>query len=165
MKNQLKFSLLSMVALCFGMSVAQAQSNPRYNRPAPPNGGLYMERVQKGGDRMEKLESAKIAFITQRVDLSPREAEKFWPVYNQFQAEMRVLLKERFSSSGAELPANERIDKQLDVESKIVELKKRYTREFSKVIPADKIVRLFQAEKDFKTELIRELQERKERRH
>lgn len=38
----------------------------------------------------EKLESAKVAFITQRLDLSPEQAEKFWPAYNQHSKEKGV---------------------------------------------------------------------------
>ena len=60
-----------------------------------------------------------------------------------------------------QLSATDKIDMQLDMESKILELKKRSTREFSKVLPPEKIVKLFQAERDFKNELIRELRERK----
>lgn len=172
MKNYLTFGLALSIGLCLSVNSTKAQTSPRYPRPGtpPPNGSGRMHQPpgpQHGTERLEKLESAKIAFITQRIDLSPREAEKFWPVYNQFQREMRGLLRERREEmkAGKDMPANERIDRQLDLEGQILELKKRYTREFGKVISADKIVRLFQAEKDFKAELIKELQERKERRN
>lgn len=171
MKNYLKFGLALSIGLYLSVNPTKAQNTARPGTP-PPNGTIRMVRVPgppqgMERERLEKLESAKIAFITQRIDLSPREAEKFWPVYNQFQAEMRGLLKERREEmkAGKDMPANERIDRQLDLESQLLELKKRYTREFGKVISADKILRLFQAEKDFKAELIKELQERKEKRH
>ena len=34
--------------------------------------------------KREKIEVQKIAFITKQLDLTPEEAQKFWPVYNQF---------------------------------------------------------------------------------
>jgi len=34
---------------------------------------------------MEKLNAYKIAFFTKKMDLSSQEAEKFWPLYNEFQ--------------------------------------------------------------------------------
>jgi hypothetical protein len=96
--------------------------------------------------------------------LSSREAEKFWPVYNQYQNELKALMQQRKSDlqKQNQLSATDKIDMQLDMESKILELKKRSTREFSKVLPPEKIVKLFQAERDFKNELIRELRERKQ---
>ncbi|MFM6954648.1 MAG: hypothetical protein ACKOWL_06650 [Sphingobacteriaceae bacterium] len=160
--------MLGFVALCMGL--AQAQPNQRYrpagSPPPPPAGGFRADRPapQSREERMERLETAKIAFITQRIDLSTREAEKFWPVYNQYQNELRALLQQRkadFQKQDA-LSANDKIDLQLDMESKLLELKKRYTHEFGKVLPAEKIVSLFQAERDFKNELIRELRERKQ---
>src|SRR4030043_2082544 len=33
----------------------------------------------------ERLNAYKIAFFTKRLNLTPGEAEKFWPVYNEFQ--------------------------------------------------------------------------------
>jgi UDP-N-acetylglucosamine:LPS N-acetylglucosamine transferase len=52
--------------------------------------------AQKGGKssyNKEKLESAKIAFITKRLDLTPKQAEKFWPLYNQHYKNKKELLK------------------------------------------------------------------------
>jgi Spy/CpxP family protein refolding chaperone len=34
-----------------------------------------------GGDKGEKIEALRIAFITQELQLTPQEAQKFWPVY------------------------------------------------------------------------------------
>jgi len=85
-------------------------------------------------------------------------------VYNQYQNELKDLSKQRKADlqKGDGLSATDKIDMQLDMESKLLELKKRYTREFSKVLPPEKIVKLFQAERDFKNELIKELRERKQ---
>ena len=51
----------------------------------------------------ERLESYKIAFFTQRLNLTPAEAEKFWPLYNQYQEKKikiqqeRMLLNKKFN--------------------------------------------------------------------
>mgnify|MGYP000149153671 CR=1 FL=1 len=41
-------------------------------------GGRYQHREDR-----KKIETQKIAYITDRLDLSVEEAEKFWPVYNK----------------------------------------------------------------------------------
>jgi hypothetical protein len=170
MKNLFVKKVYILCFMALGLSAAQAQINPRPNRPGgpPPHSrdfrGERPPAPRNQEERMERLESAKIAFLTQRIDLSSREAEKFWPVYNQYQNELKALMQQRKGDMQKQdqLSANDQIDRQLDMESKVLELKKRYTREFGKVLSPEKIVSLFQAERDFKNELIKELRERKQ---
>lgn len=169
MKNLFLKQLLIVCLFFLGFKSAQGQIYPRPSRPGgpPPQSRDFRgERpaLRNQEERIERLESAKIAFLTQRIDLTSREAEKFWPVYNQYQNELKALMQQRKSDMQKQnqLSANDQIDRQLDMESKILELKKRYTREFGKVLSPEKIVKLFQAERDFKNELIKELRERKQ---
>ncbi|TKC07035.1 hypothetical protein [Pedobacter frigoris] len=48
-----------------------------------------------GGDRGEEIEAYKIAFLTQKLDLSPEEAKIFWPIYTSWQKQQSDLRKER----------------------------------------------------------------------
>lgn len=68
------FCLLSFIMTFF---IAQAQERPmnRQNMQPPPR---PMNKVQR-----ERLESFRIQFITKKLDLTPAEAEKFWPLYNE----------------------------------------------------------------------------------
>jgi hypothetical protein len=170
MKNLLLKQVFILCFVVLGLESTQAQINPRPNRPdgPPPQSrdfrGERPPAPKNQEERMERLETAKIGFLTQRIDLSSREAEKFWPVYNQYQNELQALMQQRKGDlqKQNQLSANDQIDRQLDMESKVLELKKRYTREFAKVLSPEKIVKLFQAERDFKNELIKELRERKQ---
>ena len=56
-----------------------------------PPGGVG-DKEQK---KREKIHAQKIAFISTEVDLTPAEAQKFWPVYNQYEAEVEVVRKQR----------------------------------------------------------------------
>jgi hypothetical protein len=49
-------------------------------------GSLSQIKAQNG----EKIQTLKIAFITQKLQLTPDEAEKFWPIYNQYDNEMEL---------------------------------------------------------------------------
>ncbi len=165
MKN-LKFiaALMGIALLC--MTSTFAQQRPVNPRPGPgPRPGMANPRME-----MERLESAKIGFLTQKLDLSPREAEKFWPVYNQYQKELRALAKERMASAmeriaerktNQQRSADEHLNEQMEMESRMLEIRKKYTREFSKVISSEKVLHLYEAEKEFRRELIKRLQERR----
>ncbi len=70
----MKYIIALLIA--FGLSLsaeAQIDNDNRAER---------QERMQS------RIESQKIAFITQKLDLSPSEAQQFWPIYNEYQATM-----------------------------------------------------------------------------
>ena len=78
--------------------VAQAQERPMngQSRPAMRN-RQGMERQlpqrQMTKEQRERLESFRIQFITKKLDLTPAEAEKFWPVYNEQKEASRNLME------------------------------------------------------------------------
>ena len=45
----------------------------------------------------EKFKSQKIAFITEKLNLTPKEAQEFWPVYNEFEKQRMTWQKNRRS--------------------------------------------------------------------
>src|SRR5687767_1804095 len=45
-------------------------------------------------EHRERVESAKIAYLTDKMDLTSDQAQKFWPIYNEYEAKRRELLKE-----------------------------------------------------------------------
>ena len=49
------------------------------------------EDEETGGN--DKVQSAKAALITRRLSLTPQQAERFWPVYDEFDRERRLNLK------------------------------------------------------------------------
>jgi hypothetical protein len=114
-------------------------------------GGFSGIRAQDPGDdtRAEKIQSLKIAFITQKLQLTSDEAEKFWPIYNQYDNEIHSLPK------GGDV---------LAIDQKIIDIRKKYQPSFAKVIGPQKLNKLFNAERDFRDILIRRLQNRNQQR-
>ena len=49
--------------------------------------GFAQERLSE--EKRKEFESQKIAFFTKELDLSPEEAVKFWPLYNEMGKKMR----------------------------------------------------------------------------
>ena len=87
--------LFSFIVTVF---VAQAQEQPMngQSRPAMRN-RQGMERQlpqrQMTKEQRERLELFSIQFITKKLDLTPTEAEKFWPLYNEQKEASRNLMQ------------------------------------------------------------------------
>lgn len=115
-----------------------------------------------------KIEAQKIAFITQALDLTPEEAEKFWPLYNEYNAkrkELRPDSKERKKVKGiSEEEANEVIDFFFENEQKRLNLQKNYYKRFQAAIPSSKVVKLHFAERRFKQKLLTKIKRKREKR-
>ncbi|RZL14109.1 MAG: hypothetical protein EOO96_31095, partial [Pedobacter sp.] len=58
--------------------------------------GLALAQGPRQG--FEKIEAEKVAFFTQKLDLSAEEAKIFWPIYNDYQKEQSALRKDRQKS-------------------------------------------------------------------
>lgn len=124
---------------------------------------------EKQGKREEKIEQFKIAFLTNRLNLTSAEAQKFWPIYNQFSNEMRSLRKglkpgENLSDEiegMTEEEAGKMIENEISNKQKEVEILKKYNTQFRQVISVKKVALLFALEREFNRELLRKIQERK----
>lgn len=95
------------------------------------------------------LESMKIGFITNRLNLTPEEAQKFWPIYRLYSNEVRQVYF---------IYKNDH--NELGLEEALLNIRKKYSVEFLKAIPPPKINDFFRAEKDFNVFVQREAQRR-----
>ncbi|MEO8148465.1 MAG: hypothetical protein ABI723_12545 [Bacteroidia bacterium] len=122
---------------------------------------------QPGGTKDDKIQSMKIAFLTQRLDLTPEEAQKFWPVFNQFESEMKTLRGNKKDASADfdsmnDNDAEKFVDDELVRRQKELDVLKKYHAQFKQVLPIRKVGKLYTAQEDFKRELLKRLQERRE---
>ncbi|MFN4882093.1 MAG: hypothetical protein ACK5AS_03460 [Bacteroidota bacterium] len=130
---------------------------------------LFALSQESAESRKDKIESLRIAYITKELSLSTNEAQQFWPVYNQFQEELKVIRKNRKLDI---MEAKINFDSMTDVEiAKMVDgdfqfqqleldLRKKYVEEYKKVLPVRKVAKLLRAEHTFKIELLREFRNR-----
>jgi hypothetical protein len=132
---------------------------------------ISIPRIHGQNPRMEKLNAYKIAFFTKKMNLSSQEAEKFWPLYNEFQnkklriQEERVFLNRNFNQNGAvmsEKELTEAGDRYIALEVQESSLGQEYHNKFKEVLPPAKVIRLYQAENQYKLQLLNELQDRKQ---
>jgi len=118
--------------------------------------------AQDHRERYEQIEAIKVAFITKKLDLTTDEAQKFWPVYNNYQKELMELMKKRREDrQKTDVSPNDKINADLAYETRMLDLKKKYKKLYSKAIPSEKILLLYQAEREFREHLIKQLNHRR----
>lgn len=121
--------------------------------------GLDAQNATPDKDRIkQKIRTHKIAFITDRLSLTEKEAEKFWPLYREYENEKKTLKEERIFKDWKEEMTDQEADKMLenmmDVKIKEVEIEKKYVSKFKNVISSKKIMKLYKAERDFKSKMV-----------
>ena len=117
------------ILFLFTVGCANAQTNP----PAD-------------NQKMQNIEALKIAFISRQLDLTPDEAQKFWPVYNQYSNDIHSVVREDHDV--------------LDRDQKVLDIRKGYRDQFIRIVGPDRTNRLFEAEGKFRQLLIQAIQRR-----
>ncbi|GAA4365721.1 hypothetical protein GCM10023185_36270 [Hymenobacter saemangeumensis] len=119
------------------------------------------------GERLAQLENAKIAFITNRVSLSQEQAQKFWPLYNEFTARRREvhrngrLARRDISEGMSDQQIRDNISQSFVARQQELNLEKEYFDKFQKVISLRQVAQLFMAERDFTKEVIKRVADRR----
>lgn len=126
-------------------------------------------QAQPPKSQKEKIESLRIAFITNKLALTPDEAKTFWPVYNQYTKELENLRKNFKSSVDLEsvdftkltnAEAEKTINEVVGQKQAELDIQKKYVQEFKKVLPATKVLLLLKTEADFRKLLLEKLKEK-----
>ncbi len=115
----------------------------------------------------EKIKAARIAYITDRLGLTPDEAEKFWPIYREFSLKRQDLRKQFKDNRNNPDPdksteENEKaaLELGLNLKQRELDLEKEYSGKLLNVVPAQKVTALRKAEDDFRKILIDQIQKR-----
>jgi hypothetical protein len=116
----------------------------------------------------EKIKAARIGLITQRLGLTPEQAQKFWPVYNEF-TEKRMDLRKQYKEAEKNVNPNNPDPKQqqalvdfgLKIKQDELGLEKEYSGKLMGVISAQQMLNLRQAEHDFRNIIINMLNNRR----
>ena len=106
----------------------------------------------EGKDRpgQGKLEAYRIAYFTNRLKLTPEETQRFWPIFNKYESEIRT---NRIESKQAT---------EIEREEKEIQIRKKYFEQFSQVLNKDRADRVFKVDREFRDGVRRELMERKQ---
>jgi len=123
-------------------------------------------------EKMENIKAKKIAFITDELSLTPEQAEKFWPLYNEHFSNSKdgkrehrkdsMSRGERNESSAEDLNAMSeeqaaaRLSEIFKKEEEKLQAKKDFVEKLKSVLDTKQILRLFRAEKKFKRNIFRD---------
>lgn len=108
-----------------------------------------------------KIETLKKEYLTKNLELTPQEAEKFFPLYREYEMKKKNLRKSlRNDLKGAEHDASQAsMDKIMSQEQEILDVQKEYVQKFRQFLPEHKIVKLLSVEKEFKKMLLEKLKD------
>jgi len=121
--------------------------------------------AQRPGERNNEIESYKIAYLTQKLELSPEEAKVFWPIYNDWQREQVTLNKERVQKMIRFRKITE-IEEMSDTEiqtlivndfnykQRELNLERKYYHRMSSNLPIKIVGKFYRAQEAFKRELL-----------
>ncbi|WP_027076180.1 hypothetical protein [Maribacter antarcticus] len=113
----------------------------------------------------EKIKSLQVAFITEQLALTSKEAQQFWPVYNKFEEKRQSLRQKERSQIRSkmqdamelsEAQAIKVLEQLTDFKIEEEKLNLSYLKEIKKVLSAKKTLLLLRSEEDFKRQLIKQ---------
>ena len=148
-----RFFLVSVIVLlALGGQPARAQER---GRGRPPGG------------RITQLDNAKIAFITSRLTLTQDQAQRFWPLYNEFVSRRRelnrsgrLLRNEAKNPTLSDVQLRDNFTQEFAVRQQQLELEKTYFDRVQQVLSMRQVAVLYQAERDFTKEVLRRVASR-----
>lgn len=95
-----------------------------------------------------KAEDVKKAYMTKELNLTPEESDKFWPVYNNYFAEMKAARKQYLND-------------EVGFEERQVQIRKKYQSNFKNILNGNnRVNKVFTSEKNLKEMFRKELQNR-----
>ena len=121
-----------------------------------------------------KIKALKIAFITEKLNLTETEAEKFWPIYNAYDKntskikheDIRKLREEVKQNKGtlSDAKANELLDRLQEADTKLFNEKTQLLTKLRGVISPQKIISLKVTEEEFNRRMLERMKNMRQRR-
>lgn len=126
------------------------------------------QRQGQGPDaRLEAIESRRIAFLTEKMSLTPEEARQFWPVYNEYNRKRDELTadhRRKWADANVSEMSNDQAGRYAEELITFMErnaaIKREYHEKLKRILPAKKIALLYEAERDFNRILFQEARRR-----
>ena len=145
----------SLFIVLIGWSFAAATLCGQEQDPSP--------RFQKA---MEQMQAERVSFLTAKLELTSEEAQKFWPVYNEYLKKREEMMWGRREKFGRNMTPPDQISEEdqkkilnemLDQEIRLAQLKKEYYTKIQDVLPVKKVMRLQRAEQEFMNHMLNQI--------
>jgi Spy/CpxP family protein refolding chaperone len=127
--------------------------------------------AQDPGASREQVQAARALvregarqIVMEELTLTPEQGEKFWPLYDRYRAEMlavedryvdvvRDFLQKYYDYKLTDDDANAIVDQYFDIESETLKIRKKYLRQFRRLMPPMQVMRLYQIENKVQAEI------------
>ncbi len=135
-------------------------------------GFLSFAQPTQNGKTRDKIKTQKVAFITEQLELTSDEAQKFWPIYNQFEKESREIKSKYFRPLRKQLredvkisdsESNKLLEQIVEGENKMHLAKQTFISNLKTAISANKIIKLKAVEEEFNRKLLGKLRNHRNR--
>lgn len=117
---------------------------------------------------IERINNLRIAYLTEKLELTPGQAERFWPVYREFSQQRMKLRNELRTAQRAIDPNNPDpakqqalIDLGLRIRQQELDLEKDYSGRLLKVVTPQQLINLRKGERDFNDIIRAQIQQRR----
>lgn len=129
--------------------------------------GIFWMHAQ--GPVRDRIITLKVAFITERVGLTSKEAQQFWPIYNEHEAVLEDIRQRERSELHSRMPlqnlsdgdADALLNNLLALQFEKEKADRQFITDIRTVIPAKKVLLLLRAEEDFKKQLLQTYRKRR----
>jgi len=121
---------------------------------------------EKNQPAHQYVTSEKIAFFTEKIGLTPSEAEKFWPIYNAYWKKKTAIIQERkskmsyYSENYQDLSRSQMeklADDYINQEVQKAQLLQEYHKKFKDILPIEKVMKIYKADYQFKAYLLEKI--------
>lgn len=133
---------------------------------------LYTLSAQQPGDNrralvQERIEAQRIAFITNKLKLTPEESQSFWPLFNQYKEDNKALqnslIKPADINTASDAEVEQYLMGSLDIEEKQISLKRAYIQKLKDILPIRKVAKLMGIERQFNRYILNQVSNRNNR--
>lgn len=133
--------------------------------------GISMAQEKKDGDKAskkEEMETQKVAFITNKLDLTTDEAKVFWPVYDEREKELKEVRKKirenvkeaKDMDNLTDDEVKKMMEETMQFKQDELDIEKKYNTKFQEVLPVKKVAKLYMAERKFNEEVLKAWKEK-----
>ncbi len=109
-----------------------------------------VEEAQPNPQRVEKIKALYVAYITQQLNLTPDDAQKFWPLHAQYEAEIKI--------------ANQGNADELARQQNVLNIKKKYQANFNKLLGIDRCNNFYRYDGEFRKKMFERLKQMRQQR-
>ena len=136
--------------------------------PGTPERRFVYVRTGAAG---EQVQVERIAYFTEKIGLTPEEAQQFWPIYNEMDNKRNALFEERAaiiqrfvnqSDNLTERQITEQLNRLVAIQQQEAVLPAEYDARFRKVLSSRKVMNLYVAEMGFRNYLLQTIRYRRD---